>query len=152
MLVNNSNKTIIILKKCQDSIIVEISLRITQINKKKQYFLKKKELWFICNWIQDGFFLVGGRQSGQWHEALMSSLFYFRCRLLDLGRCVIDLWLCNCIRGSWGAPLCHTLWISQDPWSQLLFIVMPFQRTHALAHADFSWYLTSPPPPFFLFQ
>ena len=76
----------------------------------------------------------------------MSSLFYFRCRLLDLGRCVIDLWLCNCIRGSWGAPLCHTLWISQDPWSQLLFIVMPFQRTHALAHADFSWYLTSPPP------
>lgn len=102
-------------------------------------------MWVICNWIQDGFFLVGGRQSGQWHEALMSSLFYFRCRLLDLGRCVIDLWLCNCIRGSWGAPLCHTLWISQDPWSQLLFIVMPFQRTHALAHADFSWYLTSPP-------
>ena len=83
----------------------------------------------------------------------MSSLFYFRCRLLDLGRCVIDLWLCNCIRGSWGAPLCHTLWISQDPWSQLLFIVMPFQRTHALAHADFSWFLTSPPPPplFFFF-
>lgn len=43
MLVNNSNKTIIILKKCQDSIIVEISLRITQINKKKNIFLKNCE-------------------------------------------------------------------------------------------------------------
>lgn len=119
--------------------------RITQINKKKQYFLKKR----IVSHLQLNsrrFIWLGGRQSGQWHEALMSSLFYFRCRLLDLGRCVIDLWLCNCIRGSWGAPLCHTLWISQDPWSQLLFIVMPFQRTHALAHADFSWFLTSPPP------